>query len=120
MELYTLIGTAAAICGAISLIPEVLKAYRTHHLNDVSWGMLFLLTSSSVLWGLYGMLTNDILLTASSIVNFVMEGALIIMKQHFHMTGKPLKEHFEPDPKPEPAPEQQLQPVLETEESEIT
>lgn len=99
-----MIGTAAAVCGAISLIPEVVKAYRTHHLNDVSWGMLFLLLSSSILWGSYGLHINDMPLVLSASTNIAMETALVIMKKHYGMTGRPLKEHLK-QRRLKPAPE---------------
>lgn len=94
MEFWTIIGYLAALCGATSLIPEVVKAYKSHHLQDVSWGMLYLFLSSSILWGSYGIHIQDLPLVASAVINFSMESALIVMKKHYSMTGKPLREHF--------------------------
>jgi len=94
MEFWTLIGTAAAFCGAVSLIPEVIKAYKTHHLKDVSWGMLFFLMLSSGLWGSYGLHINDIPLALSASMNLVLEIILIYMKWHYSATGKPLSQHI--------------------------
>lgn len=109
MEFWTAIGTAAAVCGAVSLIPEVTKAYRTHHLQDVSWGMLLLLLSSSILWGSYGVAIHDLPLVLSAGTNFLMETALIVMKKHYGKTGQPLKHHFQK--------KRRLVPALETETS---
>lgn len=113
MEFWTAIGTAAAVCGAVSLIPEVIKAYRTHHLQDVSWGMLFLMFSSSILWGSYGLHIQDVPLVMSAGTNMLMQTALIVMKKHYGMTRKTLKEHLSKRSG------QKLVPALETETAEV-
>ena len=89
MEFWTSIGTLAAVCGAISLIPEVIKASRTHHLQDVSWAMLVLLISSSLLWVSYGIHMHDMPLILSGVVNMMMESVLIGMKIQYEITKKP-------------------------------
>lgn len=113
-SLWNVIGCLAAVCGAISLIPEVLKALKTHHLGDVSWGMLFLLMLSSIMWGSYGVSQNDLPLIASAIINFTLETVLIALKKHYTTTGKPLFEHW----KEQTAKRNQLELVLENESSE--
>lgn len=110
MEFWTAIGTAAAVCGAVSLIPEVVKAYRTHHLQDVSWGMLLLFLMSSLLWGSYGLHIQDVPLVMSAGTNLVMQTALIAMKRHYEKTGKPLQHHIKK--------RRELTPALETETME--
>lgn len=80
----------AAITGAISLLPEVIKGYKSHHLQDVSWGMLWLMFANSLLWGWYGNGTDDFPLIASAMINLLLTGMLLGMKQHYKLTGKPL------------------------------
>ena len=113
---WNVVGCFAAVCSAISLIPEILKALKTHHLGDVSWGMLYLLTLSSIMWGSYGMAQNDLPLTASAIINFTLETSLIVLKKHYETTGKPLFEHW----RGQTAKRNQLELVLENESSENT
>lgn len=91
--MWTTVGYLAAFCGTLQLIPEIIKASKTHHLKDVSWGMLILMLTSSVLWGSYGVNIHDIPLVISATANFAMETALLLMKKHYELTGKPLK-HF--------------------------
>jgi uncharacterized protein with PQ loop repeat len=94
MAFWNIIGCIAATCGAISLVPEVYKALKTHHLRDISWGMLALLWSSSVLWGAYGFSQNDVPLVFSSVMNVILESTLLILKKHYELTGKPLFGNF--------------------------
>lgn len=111
MNTWIIIGYLATLTGAISLIPEVIKAYHTHHLQDISWGMLSLLISSSVFWGAYGYHLHDSPLIISAIMNFMAEFTLIAMKKHYDVTGKPLVEHF----KKKKTFTKQLQPAMENE-----
>jgi len=90
METLQIVGYLAACLGAMSLIPEVIKALRTHHLQDVSWGTLLLLLLSSILWGIYGICTKDIPLGLSASVNFAMDMTLMTLKRHYDVTGQPL------------------------------
>ena len=94
-SLWNVVGCLAAVCGAISLIPEIMKALKTRHLGDVSWGMLLLLMMSSIMWGSYGLAQNDFPLIASATINFILETVLIALKKHYEATGKPLFEHWQ-------------------------
>ncbi len=125
MEFWTFIGYIAALCGAVSLIPEVIKGARTHHLQDVSWGMLGLLFFGSTLWGLYGMKTDDFPLVFSAVMNITCNATLMLMKKHYELTGKPLFSRFKKSTietsatkksgKRAPGLEPKLKPALETE-----
>lgn len=83
METWTIVGCVAAFCGAVSLIPEVIKAHQTHHLQDISWGTLIFLLAGSSLWGTYGLHIGDIPLVASASTNLVLEITLITMKKAY-------------------------------------
>ena len=94
MPLWNLIGCLAAICSGISLIPELIKALKTHHLEDVSWAMLFLLCTSSALWGVYGISQNDMPLFISAAVNLSFELSLVCLKGHYEKTGMSFIKHL--------------------------
>jgi len=85
-----IIGYLAAVTGAIALVPEVIKAFRSHHLQDVSWAMLWIGAVNSVLWAWYGIGTNDIPLIASAVLNILLNALLLIMKSQYEITRKPL------------------------------
>ncbi len=109
--MWTIVGYLAALCGSASLIPEVIKASKTHHLKDISWAMLFLLMVSSMLWGSYGLYLQDIPLVASALINLTLQTALVVMKKQYDITGKPF-EHFFFKKK---TAEENLEPASETE-----
>lgn len=80
MDFWGTITLLATLCGCSSLIPEVIKALKSRHLRDLSWGMLFLLLVCSGLWTLYGILSNEMPLIISGSFNVGMEIILIILK----------------------------------------
>ena len=94
MTFWNFVGCTAAVCGAISLIPELIKALKTHHLQDVSWGMLLMLITSSALWGVYGFSQNDMPLFVSALVNLTFELTLTSLKAHYEKTGVYLMKHL--------------------------
>ena len=76
MNWTQLIGLAAGICTACSLLPQVIKTLKEKKAEDVSLGMLFLLQAGLILWIVYGVKRSDmpIILTNcfSLLVNIVM------------------------------------------------
>lgn len=89
-DLIIYVGYLAGILGAISLVPEVKKALHTHHLADVSWGMLFLFAASAGLWELYGIHIHDYPIIISDGLNFIMAMFLIILKFQYSSFWKNL------------------------------
>ena len=90
---WEILGYIGASMGAVSLVPEVLKALRTHHLNDLAWGMLFLMLSSSVCWFTYGMTMHVLPLLLSSAINMGMESFLVVLKLRYSKEKMPLFPH---------------------------
>jgi len=72
----------------VQLIPEVMKAFRTHHLKDISWAMLTLMLISSTLWVLYGIGIATIPLIISAGMNFLFETMLAVLKVRYDKRRK--------------------------------
>ncbi len=90
MDNLEIIGYLATLFGATQLIPEILKALKTHHLRDVSWAMLLLMIISSVLWIIYGVAKQTTPLAISSSLNLIFEIVLTVLKFHYHKNSRPL------------------------------
>ena len=80
MELVTnIIGYIAAFIGAITFLPQVIKAWKTKRTKDVSFASFSLLALVSALWISYGLLlkagpvilVNIIILTLSIFLLFL-------------------------------------------------
>lgn len=90
MDSWEILGFMAATAGAISLLPEVMKALRTHHLRDLAWGMLLLSLFASTAWLMYGIHLHNLPMIFSPSVNVVMEVTLIFLKLHYSKHRKPI------------------------------
>ena len=90
MDNIELIGYIATCFGAIQLLPEILKALRTHHLRDVAWGMITLMIVSSILWIVYGFSKMIIPLTISAGMNLLFEIFLVALKIHYSGAKRPM------------------------------
>jgi MtN3 and saliva related transmembrane protein len=59
MNWTQVIGLAAGVCTAISLVPQVVKTIKEKQAEDVSLTMLLVLGTGIVLWIIYGIKRND-------------------------------------------------------------
>lgn len=70
------IGILAGIFTTIGALPQIIKAYRTKNVGDVSIWMFYAITTGVILWTVYGILKMDwpILITngISSLLNVTM------------------------------------------------
>lgn len=85
MNWITLLGFAAAGTTMVSFLPQVLKTWRTGSSEDLSVGMYLLLTTGTVLWLSYGLLTEDLPIIVTNVVLLVLMGSVLaLMFRHRH------------------------------------
>jgi len=60
MEFIDILGFVAGICVTISVIPQILKIWKTKKVKDISLLTFSVLTFGVALWVLYGVLKNDL------------------------------------------------------------
>jgi MtN3 and saliva related transmembrane protein len=89
MDIWQIVAFFAALSGTTSLIPEVIKAFRTGLLRDISWGMLAILLAASSCWAIYGLSLGEIPLMVSAGVNVFMEIMLIYLKIKYELKSHP-------------------------------
>ena len=63
----SLIGISAAFLTTMSFVTQIIKAHRTKKMKDVSRYLMILFTTSSILWIIYGILHNDIVIVGANI-----------------------------------------------------
>lgn len=84
MELLTLfIGGIAAILTSFCFMPQVIKMWKTKSVNDISLLMLWQILIGVVLWFVYGILQNDLILVIANSVSFVINFFGIIIYYQF-------------------------------------
>lgn len=77
---WNLVGAGAALLSALTLTPQVWKAFRTRHTRDLSFAMLALIVTSNVLWILHGVHRSDIALVLANVFLFVCGNVLMGLK----------------------------------------
>ncbi len=60
------LGLVAGACTTISVLPQIIKAWKTKEVEDVSAGMFAVLMTGVFLWLVYGIIRNDFPIIAAN------------------------------------------------------
>ncbi len=83
MPLEVLFGWAASFLCTLILVPQIFKALKTRHTDDVSMLMLLLSVSGNAFWAAHASITQNIpLLVGASFIS-LMSIMLIIFKYKY-------------------------------------
>lgn len=74
------IGTAAGTLTTLAFVPQVIKAWRTQSVADLSVWMLLTFTTGVTLWVLYGVVTHALPLIVANGATLVLALMLLGMK----------------------------------------
>ena len=80
MEIYTLIGLAAATCTTLAFLPQAIKVIRTKQTKDLSLVMYTIFTLGVFLWLVYGILVRDAPLIIANIITLILAAIILNMK----------------------------------------
>jgi MtN3 and saliva related transmembrane protein len=75
-----IIGTVAGILVLSSFIPQLIKAYKTKKMSDVSIHLMILIASGMFLWVIYGFIRSDPVLIVTNATVFALYITLLVMK----------------------------------------
>jgi|SaaInlStandDraft_4_1057021.scaffolds.fasta_scaffold84439_2 MtN3 and saliva related transmembrane protein len=74
------IGLLAGILTTASLIPQVIKLYKTKLTRDVSLAWTLMLTVGICFWLIYGILLKDFPLIFANVSGLIFSGAVLFAK----------------------------------------
>ena len=80
MQWTQLIGLAAGICTATSLIPQVIKTIQEKKVENISLLMLIVLMTGLILWIIYGIKRNDIPIMVTNSFSLLVNITMIILR----------------------------------------
>lgn len=80
MDSAQLIGLAAGVCTAISLIPQVIKTINEKEAEDVSIVMLLVLGTGIALWIVYGIKRNVFPIIETNSFSLLVNIVMIILR----------------------------------------
>jgi MtN3 and saliva related transmembrane protein len=76
----TQVGLVAGAVTSCAVIPQVVKAYRSKHVRDISVWQPVILVFGMFLWLAYGLMIRDIPLIAANFFSIFCNSLLIAMK----------------------------------------
>ena len=80
MDAVIVIGFMAAALTTSSFLPQVIKAYKTRHTEDISILMYLILVFGIGLWLLYGIMISDLPIIAANGVTLVLVCSVFALK----------------------------------------
>ena len=78
-----IIGTIAGILVLSSFIPQLVKAYKTKKMFDVSIHLMILIASGMFLWVIYGFIRSDPVIIGTNAAGFALNISLLVMKLRY-------------------------------------
>jgi len=76
----SILGIIAAALVTSSFIPQIVKGYRTKHLDDVSYWLMITICIGMSLWIGYGIIKNDFVIIGANISTIILNMILVAMK----------------------------------------
>jgi len=83
VDLFTWLGFAAGAVTSFGFIPQLIRGYRTKHLDDISYWMPLVLAFGMSLWLIYGILRDDIAIIGANTFGVAYNLLLILMKKWY-------------------------------------
>ncbi len=83
MPFIEYVGLFGAFLSAITFIPQVLHAYKTKSVGDLSWGMLWIVFLSVIVWLVYGIYLQLLPVIIANSVILILSAMLIYFKFTF-------------------------------------
>lgn len=74
------IGWVASLLLSVSVVPQLIKSWRTKQVEDVSLAMIVLFLVGFALWIAYGLLTGELPIVLLNMVSFVSMALTLILK----------------------------------------
>ena len=74
------LGTIASVLVTVGWIPQIIRGYKTKSLSDVSYYLMILISTGSVLWIFYGIEIQDKIIITVNIAILIFNLLLLGMK----------------------------------------
>ncbi len=82
-----LVGMAGAFFTTIAFVPQVIRAWRTKSVKDLSWGLTLLFFVGTILWLIYGISISKFPIIFSNAATMCMTGILVLLKIKYKANG---------------------------------
>jgi len=83
MTIEAIIGFLASVASVLGYVPQVMKSWKTHRVDDISISMVLLILFSLSSWLVYGFLKGDLPLILTNLVSLNILFLLLTAKLKF-------------------------------------
>ncbi len=83
MNRITLLGLTAGALTTISLLPQVLKIWKSKSAKDISFGMYSILCTGLLLWIFYGFFIDSLPVVTTNILSFILACVIMTLKMKY-------------------------------------
>ncbi|GGH63223.1 MtN3 and saliva related transmembrane protein [Filimonas zeae] len=83
MEWIEIVGLVAGICTSASLLPQLIKTFKTKKAGDVSVFMFIVMLAGNALWTFYGVTKSDLPIIATNIFALALNIVMLVLKFRF-------------------------------------
>jgi len=83
MDFTPYLGYLAGALTVISYLPQVVRAWRTKRVADLSWLMVALLVTAGALWITYGIVSSQMPVIVTNVGTTLLTAALLVLKFRF-------------------------------------
>jgi MtN3 and saliva related transmembrane protein len=83
MNFIQTIGLIAAFCTTISILPQVIKTWKSGSAKDLSLGMFSFFCTGVALWLLYGIMMKDLPIILANLLTLILSSTLLFFKLRF-------------------------------------
>jgi MtN3 and saliva related transmembrane protein len=80
MDIIIILGLVGATLTTLSLLPQLIKVWRTRSTRDISTGMIALFGTAFLVWLIYGILIKDLPLMIANSFALVQATIILIFK----------------------------------------
>jgi MtN3 and saliva related transmembrane protein len=82
------LGYAAGVLTVVSFLPQVVRAWKTRQVSDLSFGMFALLITAGLLWIAYGVGSTDWPVIATNAGMVTLNGAILAARIRFRESAE--------------------------------
>lgn len=83
-----ILGYAAGALTTLTFLPQVIKTVKEKSAKDVSLNMFLIAAVNEVMWIMYGVLKNDMVIILTNSVVLLLSGTMIFLKLKYGRSKK--------------------------------
>jgi len=83
-----MLGIAAGVCTALSLLPQLIKIIKEKRARDISLFYLIILFAGLCLWIVYGVKRSDLPIIATNIVSLALNVSIFVLGMKYKAREK--------------------------------